>query len=628
MASAALPPPVVAISSEDADHEASPAPSSFLSTPEVARRSSALGATEHALASSPILRGNDLSPMRALSDRPSARNSYRTSIASSFRLSRDLDDLRWDGSPLREDDAMFNGDENTRRGYQAGSESEGEPSQRGPGEHVTYSSLSKRADLILANAKKKLNLLEGNLGRARHSLVIAPQTLSELNRSDSTASTQSAPFLSKDEERLLEKGPKITFGTPRRTAIGAGHSRVFSDTSIPSQSGSTPAGSRSLDYMRNRDFGTRHPLHKASQDLLDNSLDSVPEDQVTTGAKHSTSNEDEPSSRRSSSSSNKDLQSQAEQLRSRISYLQSRSRDSSLRRRSLNGDFNIMSAHAEENEADVEASNATHEPLHTDLDHDPRAEWQRVLEKRATGSDDSGSYIGDEDEDDYEDGKLPDALADEILDEDDPDALDQPHETRNDAFDYEHFILHSIMGNSVRPGSSASSTTASVDHSFDGPEDEAGWIDSSQLNEQLVAPSDDADRSESDSDSDRDDVHDSLNKSWPVPPSVRNSSSTKGTTPASSFRHNRNPSNRSKGSKASASADRRPESEIVAKLIAPAHSPSTAPLVAEDRALFYAVAESFREVCLRLQHGNLGPHDGVDLRQRLEIARRVLKGEL
>lgn len=159
MPSPSAPAPTFAITAyDDASRAEAQAPTSYLSTPETARKSGTLGATERALASSPILGGAELSPLRAISERSSANNSYRNSIASSFRLSRDLDDLRWDGSPLREDDSIFNGDDASRRGYQAGSESEGDTSQRNGAAQVTYSTLSKRADLILANAKKKLNV--------------------------------------------------------------------------------------------------------------------------------------------------------------------------------------------------------------------------------------------------------------------------------------------------------------------------------------------------------------------------------------------------------------------------------------------------------------------------------------
>lgn len=469
-------------------------------------------------------------------------------------------------------------------------------------------------------------LLEGNLGRARHSLVIAPQTLSELNRSDSTASTQSAPFPQRGEEqRIAGKGPKISFGAPRSgIAPGSsrngrtlpGHSRVLSDTSIPSKSGVMPAGSRSLDFPRNREFGTRYTMHRLSPDLVDKGLGSVPEDKATEDAARTKASEDESDSRRSSSSSNKDLQSQANQLRNRISYLQSRSRDGSLRRRSLNGDLGIVSANVEEHEGDRDLKAdavAETEPYRPDTDHDPRAEWQRVLEKRANGSDDSASYMGEHNYYDDDDDKLPDALADELLDDMDPDALDRPHETRNDAFDYEHFILHSIMGGSgggVRPGSLTSSASASTERAWEDEAiaaEESGWIDSSQLDQQYTAPVDEADQSESDTDSEQDDVHAGLNETWPVPPSARNSKV------ALRPGHDRETS---RGSL-------KPVDSSTSEVLAAEDN-----LNAEDKALFYAVAESFREVCMRLQRGNLGPHDGVDLRQRLEIARRVLKGEL
>lgn len=114
-------------------------------------------APESALASSPILKDdNKSSPVPPLTDK------LRASGVSSFRFSKDLDDIRWDGSSVREEDfpEEDEDDENNQDGDNTGSEDEGNNKNRSKAVVGTtsYSTLSKRAEFILANAKKKLNV--------------------------------------------------------------------------------------------------------------------------------------------------------------------------------------------------------------------------------------------------------------------------------------------------------------------------------------------------------------------------------------------------------------------------------------------------------------------------------------
>jgi len=91
----------------------------------------------------------------------------RTSRTSSIQLGNDEADLSWDGvndSEINEDDSMFRGEDTIdwgRRGMVGSGQSESD----GDGKQtqiqttpVTYAALSKKADLIIANAKKKLNV--------------------------------------------------------------------------------------------------------------------------------------------------------------------------------------------------------------------------------------------------------------------------------------------------------------------------------------------------------------------------------------------------------------------------------------------------------------------------------------
>ena len=113
---------------------------------------------DHAIASSPLIRENGSSPLRFLNDKA------RVSQASSFRLSKDMATLRWDGSELREDelreedeDAEF-GDQSLQVDSDSDSDLDTQGRTRDEIEAMNHSTLSKRADFILAHAKKKLNV--------------------------------------------------------------------------------------------------------------------------------------------------------------------------------------------------------------------------------------------------------------------------------------------------------------------------------------------------------------------------------------------------------------------------------------------------------------------------------------
>lgn len=149
--------------SNDADE---PLPSSPPNVPDVRiiPSSDAPQPSEHlvpdsALASSPVLKDTSASsPLNVMNDR------FRSSKVSSFRFSKDLDDIRWDGSSLREDDSMFRDEGEDQEQDQDDeiqiTEDEGPDSKKSKAEisNAAYSTLSKRADFILANAKKKLNV--------------------------------------------------------------------------------------------------------------------------------------------------------------------------------------------------------------------------------------------------------------------------------------------------------------------------------------------------------------------------------------------------------------------------------------------------------------------------------------
>lgn len=127
----------------------------------------ATNGTDHHIPTSPILK-NDERPFPSHLSVPYT-NSNRASMASSIRLSRELDGLRWDGAAF--DDSEFNENDSM---FDAGEESEPlSPMESASKRNTTdpfgrqdedtsqlssYSALSKRADFILASAKRKLNV--------------------------------------------------------------------------------------------------------------------------------------------------------------------------------------------------------------------------------------------------------------------------------------------------------------------------------------------------------------------------------------------------------------------------------------------------------------------------------------
>ena len=112
-----------------------------------------------AIASSPLLREPITDPRQPIRERP------KVTQAESFRLSRDLAKLRWDGTELQEDDLREVDCEDKAYEYQsvtgdfdADMDHRAVDSSQDDLDAASYSTLSKRADFILAHAKRKLNV--------------------------------------------------------------------------------------------------------------------------------------------------------------------------------------------------------------------------------------------------------------------------------------------------------------------------------------------------------------------------------------------------------------------------------------------------------------------------------------
>ncbi|KAL8938903.1 MAG: hypothetical protein Q9216_003647 [Gyalolechia sp. 2 TL-2023] len=251
-------------------------------------------------------------------------------------------------------------------------------------EAYSHATMSIRAEEILANAKKRLTEMESNLNRARHTINRPSSSMSSfLTSSSDPPSMYTLPkTLSPSKHRQHTSPPTNSMG----------HSRVFSETSIPSSmqtlpphgevrtndvrsssamgltEGAAPAGastkqgSESRDWFwagltRNTNHGIRHnnyglqplnedgpppstfesPERQQSPPVMDSDPEVVPSNQEQS---------DPSPSERSSTSSNgltrarstnqmRDIRDQMQDLKGKISSLKQRAREDSLRRRSL-----------------------------------------------------------------------------------------------------------------------------------------------------------------------------------------------------------------------------------------------------------------------------------------------------
>ncbi|QIX02374.1 hypothetical protein AMS68_007891 [Peltaster fructicola] len=428
--------------------------------------------------------------------------------------------------------------------------------------------LSKRAEEILANAKKRLNLMEGNLRGARD--LVAPLTAANLKRATSLSSPLGSSSYSYTHRRLDSMAYDTDPYNPSRRML---HSQASSPVMRHDYLGHSRGGS-DLDYdrphtsMSRSRFPIRTPNSAAnSPDIwtanlrASRSYDSfgmnklvIPTDHKQARMKHSPDSSLEPvseddrinhieTSRRHSfrapevvgviglgvshltpsiagSSASEDLRDQMASLKGRISNLKERAREDKMRRASANNlrdssPFNNASHDAPEMWYNQSSSQDSHSPSLPQWPHDAptgsrNAFAELAARQKSSGSDSSGlakktvdlhkrtpsgtaivepayqrfshhQYKGsaempgafndpeysepemDEYQSDtfYEDASPDDSPVEEMassdaeeddmeesiyndVEEEDPNFV--PHEEREDAFDYEHFFLHSAMG--------------------------------------------------------------------------------------------------------------------------------------------------------------------------------------
>lgn len=280
-----------------------------------------------------------------------------------------------------DDEALYeNGESPAPMRYEDNTEEQDAEADRRRREEYNSAVLSKRAEQILANAKKRLNVMEGNLRGARD--LVAPLTAANLKRATSLGSATLSPAYGQgrrhapnmndynDEDQPSSRRLQPQASSPTVGREYQGHSRGFSETEIPerpytsfdnphfmmSRSIRAPGravevttghgglrGSRSYDSLGGSSgvgygVGRDRPLH-TRESPESNHLEPLPEaDENRKSFRNSENGTDysvnnglgiyRPSSRTS------DLREQMTNLKGKISTLKERAREDSLRRQS------------------------------------------------------------------------------------------------------------------------------------------------------------------------------------------------------------------------------------------------------------------------------------------------------
>ncbi|TVY86676.1 hypothetical protein LAWI1_G008118 [Lachnellula willkommii] len=415
--------------------------------------------------------------------------------------------------------------------------------------------LSRRAEQILLNAKKRLNNMEGNLTRARSTLHKTPSgSLSSIHSSSPLSRSTPSPPQSGRLSSHLAAPPSMhrqIHASPNSMAGSPGHSRVYSENSIspnmrtpqfPARStsaaarhigkGGTDVNQRSpaspQDNSREESNNTPPPesppqLEPHLQTKLHPRMLPLGEDetlvdfeadrasiQSSTDGHLGPSGDHRGLTRSASSMQMRDIRDQMHDLKGRLSALRDRARDDTMKRRSLQSlrtpspftaaeqwysaakgygegglsadagvphppwiqesqvtkDINVDAnperldpgGHEEQGQApEYAASDATSvyedfsEELHS-TDLSARAQEPRIVEEKHDGA----KMVGENEE---QNGADENDYNDEIVNREEDDDYESDassyhdtftsaisHEDREDAFDYEHFFLHSALG--------------------------------------------------------------------------------------------------------------------------------------------------------------------------------------
>ncbi|KAF2145490.1 uncharacterized protein K452DRAFT_315726 [Aplosporella prunicola CBS 121167] len=677
---------------------------------------------EDALASSPTLSGtpraNLMGNWQEAMERKSSNNSLRT---------MDSDQSRWTGF-----DGSF-GDESGAEDvdgrydtlpYVAGSDEETDNEQwDGPDEdEFSSAALSKRAEMILANAKKRLNLMEGNLRGARQSLLPTPNSPNPMSmRTD--VSTRLEAARQEDRKKYPNLSARYSYHPSPLSNGNRGHTRGHSETFVPSpqtpgfsQQATTnekrstsalgsfrgPFTASPLEHAINRNTslrgtrsqeGMRHSWLPADHNnsrsvsrgstaqLSPRALETLREDEDPKEVPKEVHKEVSTNDLRRSASTTGELRAQMQDLRGRISSLRDRAREDGMKRRSLQNlrapsPFTTTSGW----QGDAEASRPS---THSGAETAPGRSRQRNNRTTSTsphnrhaantpGSEDQESHYEDAEEgevdeilnetessDEPEAAVSDDAVvegyrqevdADSLYDKDilfhDAEVTAGAHEDRVDAFDYEHFFLHSAMGSYSRENRSPSvSSEGSVETTRPSSPVQPVAQASPQANpEAALSPHRRTRSQESISTvatfatategkgSNEEESNEALDQfaqqalrdhllTRPSKISLRSTSSGQRSIRSP---YSRNPSS---------AGDSTPEyfGDPAARIMSSFFSPKLergqlTPLKQKDEDLLYSLTTSIQQVCTRLQSLSEDEYETRIWRQRLDQARKILDG--
>ncbi|KAF2652877.1 hypothetical protein K491DRAFT_604054 [Lophiostoma macrostomum CBS 122681] len=312
-----------------------------------------------------------------------AQPQRRISNGSSSVHSDDLENMKWPGFDARFDDSGVVMDEEEEHDQFPSQvrvdDADNDPwlsspidehSEAGDDDEFSSAALSRRAEMILANAKKRLNVMEGNLRGARQSLVVSP-TFGGVKMA-SELSHQLAAARERDRRLYAGIGPIPPRDKQYRTSLlmsnnSPSHSRGLSETSVPLPFSPTytsripnkrassamgvasgpwsPEGygqgrfpireSRSFEVMRDPRYNGWQGQEERNNSLR--SYDSRDSRSPPAGLETLPEDDDDLPAQtlHRSSSVASDLRSQMKDLKGRISSLKMRAQEDSLRRQSM-----------------------------------------------------------------------------------------------------------------------------------------------------------------------------------------------------------------------------------------------------------------------------------------------------
>ncbi|ORX95411.1 hypothetical protein BCR34DRAFT_607959 [Clohesyomyces aquaticus] len=706
---------------------------------------------EDALASSPTI----ASPPH-LMEKPWEGDQPRRLSNSSSLHSEDMENMKWpgfdgsggfdfdDSGVVLDEDEDEDDDDDERDPFPIASNADEDAEQdrwleaQDEVDDDLYSSnaLSRRAEIILANAKKRLNVMEGNLRGARQSLVVSPtfnamKMASELSHHLSAARERDRTLYSSRSKQYLASPLSTNAGSP-------GHSRVLSETSVPipfspanfsrvypnkraSSAMGTSSGpwspegfghgrfpvreSRSYETMRDRrgtndDQDSSLRSYSRGSRSPPNTLETLPEDG------------DGPRLHRSASAAT-DLRVQMNDLKGRISSLKQRAKEDHMRRRSLQSlrtpspftSAEVWYAGADAYKtggspitADAGVGFTTQSPVRKALFEDEEEPAGSSTPRLMAGESPTLGAIPDavgegsqesEFDDEYPTSHYEDAedlllenhqadhedllegIEEEDMTENDFVSVDgeafepqgesvyedavyempvaERHEDRVDAFDYEHFFLHSAMGtysSTSRRSSSSSGASVETTRPSTALQERPKSISSlKRISIHQRNPSVDSvstmasfataaeEQSDGEDENEQMDAFSQQVKQYSFPQRNGTSQSMRSDSAINMRGTNGNispgqPTTSPRSASPGNLANGLHTSKIFSVLLE--GSQSSRPRLAlndEEKQLIYSLAAGMQQVCERLQSTAGDQYERKELRRRLDQARRCLSGE-